>query len=158
MERSQHKNRATAWNMLRARLYEQEIERREAEANAINATKSEIGWGHQIRSYVLQPYQMVKDLRTGDVSAIAGRSARRRSRRLHGGLAGATRSRRRPGQGRGRGLNTPAYSQPVFASDGEAIQTKAACSVLTSRCKLSRPEPQRLNFGFGAWIASLRSQ
>ncbi|MCI4679560.1 peptide chain release factor 2 [Rhodoblastus acidophilus] len=68
MERSQHKNRATAWNMLRARLYEQELERREAEANKINATKSEIGWGHQIRSYVLQPYQMVKDLRTGVVS------------------------------------------------------------------------------------------
>jgi peptide chain release factor 2 len=68
MERSQHKNRATAWNMLRARLYEQELERREAEASKVNATKSEIGWGHQIRSYVLQPYQMVKDLRTGYVS------------------------------------------------------------------------------------------
>ena len=67
-ERSQHKNRATAWNMLRARLYEQELERREAEASKVNATKSEIGWGHQIRSYVLQPYQMVKDLRTGVVS------------------------------------------------------------------------------------------
>ncbi|WP_374545938.1 peptide chain release factor 2 [Rhodoblastus sp.] len=70
MERSQHKNRATAWNMLRARLYEQELERREAEANKVNATKSEIGWGHQIRSYVLQPYQMVKDLRTGVVSGV----------------------------------------------------------------------------------------
>ncbi|MGE3248255.1 MAG: peptide chain release factor 2 [Beijerinckiaceae bacterium] len=67
-ERSQHKNRATAWNMLRARLYEQELERREAEANAVEASKTEIGWGHQIRSYVLQPYQMVKDLRTGVVS------------------------------------------------------------------------------------------
>ncbi|WP_139223496.1 peptide chain release factor 2 [Methylocapsa palsarum] len=67
-ERSQHKNRATAWNMLRARLYEQEIERREAEANATEATKTEIGWGHQIRSYVLQPYQLVKDLRTGATS------------------------------------------------------------------------------------------
>ena len=63
-ERSQHKNRATAWKMLRARLYEAELQRREAEANAINATKTDIGWGHQIRSYVLQPYQMVKDLRT----------------------------------------------------------------------------------------------
>ncbi len=68
MERSQHKNRATAWNMLRARLYEREIEIREAEAEKINAAKTEIGWGHQIRSYVLQPYQMVKDLRTGVVS------------------------------------------------------------------------------------------
>jgi peptide chain release factor 2 len=68
MERSQHKNRATAWNMLRARLYEIELEKREAAANAAAAGKTEIGWGHQIRSYVLQPYQMVKDLRTGHVS------------------------------------------------------------------------------------------
>lgn len=67
-ERSQHKNRATAWNMLRARLYEAEMMRREAEASATEASKTEIGWGHQIRSYVLQPYQMVKDLRTGHTS------------------------------------------------------------------------------------------
>ncbi|MFO1103514.1 MAG: peptide chain release factor 2 [Methylocystis sp.] len=67
-ERSQHKNRATAWNMLRARLYELEIEKREAEANKIAASKTDIGWGHQIRSYVLQPYQLVKDLRTGFTS------------------------------------------------------------------------------------------
>ncbi|WP_295896101.1 peptide chain release factor 2 [uncultured Bartonella sp.] len=64
-ERSQHKNRATAWAMLRARLYEEELKRRENEANALEASKTEIGWGHQIRSYVLQPYQLVKDLRTG---------------------------------------------------------------------------------------------
>ena len=64
-ERSQHKNRATAWAMLRARLYEAELKRREEEAQAAAAAKSEIGWGHQIRSYVLQPYQLVKDLRTG---------------------------------------------------------------------------------------------
>ena len=64
-ERSQHKNRATAWDMLRARIYEAELERREAEANAQAASKTDIGWGHQIRSYVLQPYQLVKDLRTG---------------------------------------------------------------------------------------------
>ncbi|MER0237809.1 peptide chain release factor 2 [Fulvimarina sp. MAC8] len=64
-ERSQHKNRATAWNMLKARLYEAELEKREAEANAEAASKTDIGWGHQIRSYVLQPYQLVKDLRTG---------------------------------------------------------------------------------------------
>ena len=67
-ERSQHKNRATAWNMLRARLYELELEKREAKVNADAASKTDIGWGHQIRSYVLQPYQMVKDLRTGHVS------------------------------------------------------------------------------------------
>ena len=67
-ERSQHKNRATAWNMLRARLYEAEMTRREAEASATEASKTDIGWGHQIRSYVLQPYQLVKDLRTGHTS------------------------------------------------------------------------------------------
>src|SRR5687767_1181920 len=64
-ERSQHKNRATAWSMLRARLYEEELKKREAEAMATEASKTDIGWGHQIRSYVLQPYQLVKDLRTG---------------------------------------------------------------------------------------------
>jgi peptide chain release factor 2 len=64
-ERSQHKNRAAAWEMLRARLYERELQKREAEAQAVQDSKTEIGWGRQIRSYVLQPYQMVKDLRTG---------------------------------------------------------------------------------------------
>jgi peptide chain release factor 2 len=64
-DRSQHKNRATAWDMLRARLYELELEKREEAAMAEAASKSAIGWGHQIRSYVLQPYQLVKDLRTG---------------------------------------------------------------------------------------------
>ena len=63
-ERSQHQNRAQAWAMLRARLYEIELQKREAQADALNASKTDIGWGHQIRSYVLQPYQMVKDLRT----------------------------------------------------------------------------------------------
>jgi peptide chain release factor 2 len=67
-ERSQHKNRATAWNMLRARLYELELQKREDKAAADAASKTDIGWGHQIRSYVLQPYQMVKDLRTGYTS------------------------------------------------------------------------------------------
>lgn len=64
-DRSQHRNRAQAMSMLRARLYEKELQRREAEAQSENAQKSEIGWGHQIRSYVMHPYQMVKDLRTG---------------------------------------------------------------------------------------------
>ncbi|MBX9814940.1 MAG: peptide chain release factor 2, partial [Sphingomonas sp.] len=67
-QRSQHKNRAEAYNQLRARLYEHELRKREEEANAVNATKTDIGWGHQIRSYVLQPYQLVKDLRTGVTS------------------------------------------------------------------------------------------
>ncbi|WP_152613280.1 peptide chain release factor 2 [Inquilinus limosus] len=64
-DRSQHRNRAMAMDMLRARLYERELKIREAQADALNAEKTDIGWGHQIRSYVLQPYQMVKDLRTG---------------------------------------------------------------------------------------------
>ncbi|MFD1787685.1 peptide chain release factor 2 [Sphingomonas floccifaciens] len=67
-QRSQHKNKAEAFNQLRARLYERELAEREAAANAQNATKTDIGWGHQIRSYVLQPYQLVKDLRTGVTS------------------------------------------------------------------------------------------
>jgi peptide chain release factor 2 len=71
-ERSQHKNRATAWNMLRARLYEAELKKREEKANAEAAAKTDIGWGHQIRSYVLQPYQLVKDLRTGVQSTSPG--------------------------------------------------------------------------------------
>jgi len=71
-QRSQHKNKAEAYNQLRARLYEHELRKREEEANAVNATKTDIGWGHQIRSYVLQPYQLVKDLRTGVTSTSPG--------------------------------------------------------------------------------------
>ncbi|HZL30170.1 MAG TPA: peptide chain release factor 2 [Pseudolabrys sp.] len=73
-DRSQHRNRAMAWDMLRAKLFEAEIKRREDKAVALQDAKTDIGWGHQIRSYVLQPYQMVKDLRTGvstsDTSAV----------------------------------------------------------------------------------------
>ena len=64
-DRSQHRNRAAAMAMLKARLYEFELRKRETEAQAIREAKPEIGWGHQIRSYVLHPYQMVKDVRTG---------------------------------------------------------------------------------------------
>jgi peptide chain release factor 2 len=71
-DRSQHRNRAQAWDMLRARLYERELKKREAAAAAENAAKTDIGWGHQIRSYVLQPYQMVKDLRTGVQTSNTG--------------------------------------------------------------------------------------
>jgi peptide chain release factor 2 len=67
-QRSQHKNRAEAMNQLKAKLYEAELQKREAEATASAAGKTDIGWGHQIRSYVLQPYQLVKDLRTGITS------------------------------------------------------------------------------------------
>jgi peptide chain release factor 2 len=71
-DRSQHRNRAQAWQMLRAKLYEAEIKKREAQAAADQAAKTDIGWGHQIRSYVLQPYQMVKDLRTGVQTSNTG--------------------------------------------------------------------------------------
>ena len=88
--RSQHQNREEAWKMLRARLYELELQKREAEAQALEDQKTDIGWGHQIRSYVLQPYQMVKDLRTdvetsdtqgvldGDLDAFMGASLAQR--------------------------------------------------------------------------------
>jgi peptide chain release factor 2 len=71
-DRSQHRNRATALGMLKARLYELELQKRETAAAAVEANKSDIGWGHQIRSYVLQPYQMVKDLRTGVQTSNTG--------------------------------------------------------------------------------------
>jgi peptide chain release factor 2 len=71
-DRSQHRNRAQAWDMLRARLYEMELKKREAQAAVDQANKTDIGWGHQIRSYVLQPYQMVKDLRTGVQTSNTG--------------------------------------------------------------------------------------
>jgi len=88
--RSQHQNRDEAWKMLKARLYEVELQKREAEAQAMEDAKTDIGWGHQIRSYVLQPYQMVKDLRTevetsdtsgvldGDLDAFMGASLAQR--------------------------------------------------------------------------------
>ncbi len=62
-ERSQHKNKATCFNMLKARLYKHELEKKEAASENLAKSKTDIGWGHQIRSYVLQPYQLVKDLR-----------------------------------------------------------------------------------------------
>jgi peptide chain release factor 2 len=72
-QRSQHQNRDQAWKMLRARMYEAELQKREAAAQAVEDQKTDIGWGHQIRSYVLQPYQMVKDLRTSyETSDTAG--------------------------------------------------------------------------------------
>ena len=90
MGRSQHQNREEAWKMLRARLYEQELQKREAARAELEDQKTDIGWGHQIRSYVLQPYQMVKDLRTnvetsdtqgvldGDLDAFMGASLAQR--------------------------------------------------------------------------------
>ena len=71
-DRSQHRNRAMAWDMLRAKMFEIEVKKREEKAAADQAAKTDIGWGHQIRSYVLQPYQMVKDLRTGVSTSNTG--------------------------------------------------------------------------------------
>ncbi len=97
--RSQHQNREEAWKMLRARLYEAELQKREAEKAALEETKTDIGWGHQIRSYVLQPYQLVKDLRTdvetsdtsgvldGDLDAFMGASLAQRVGGAHDGEA-----------------------------------------------------------------------
>ena len=104
-DRSQHRNRAMAWDMLRAKLFEAEMKKREAKAEADQAAKTDIGWGHQIRSYVLQPYQMVKDLRTGVSTSDTGGRARRRSRPVHAGSARAESLRRRPGAGRGCGVD-----------------------------------------------------
>jgi peptide chain release factor 2 len=64
-DRSQHRNREIAWNLLRAKLFELEQKKQQAARDSMAANQTEIGWGHQIRSYVLQPYQMIKDLRTG---------------------------------------------------------------------------------------------
>lgn len=71
-DRSQHKNRSRAWDMLRARVYELEMQRRQEAAQSEADSKTDIGWGHQIRSYVLQPYQMIKDLRTGVETSDTG--------------------------------------------------------------------------------------
>jgi peptide chain release factor 2 len=71
-DRSQHRNRAMAWDMLRAKLFEAEMKKREDKAVLDQAAKTDIAWGHQIRSYVLQPYQMVKDLRTGVSTSDTG--------------------------------------------------------------------------------------
>ncbi|MBA4332774.1 MAG: peptide chain release factor 2 [Brevundimonas mediterranea] len=99
--RSQHQNREQAWKMLRARLYELELQKREAVAQALADAKTDIGWGHQIRSYVLQPYQMVKDLRTevetsdtqgvldGDLDAFMGAALAARVGETRGSSADA---------------------------------------------------------------------
>ena len=102
-----------AWNMLRAKLFEAEMHRREDKAVADQATKTDIGWGHQIRSYVLQPYQMVKDLRTGLSDLRHRRRARRRPRSVHAGGAGAEGVRRRAGDGGGCGVTFAQTALPL---------------------------------------------
>src|SRR5271165_5245128 len=116
-DRSQHRNRAQAWQMLRAKLYERELKKREAQAAADQAAKTDIGWGHQIRSYVLQPYQMVKDLRTGVSTsapapcstAISISSPKPRSRKR----------RSAPARRRSRTLSRRLCSSQYGSSDGD---------------------------------------
>ena len=90
--------------MLRARLYEAELKKREEQAAIDQANKTDIGWGHQIRSYVLQPYQMVKDLRTGVQTSDTGGVLDGDLDPFMAGDAGAEGVRHRPGEGRGRGV------------------------------------------------------
>ena len=110
-EKSQHQNRANAMAALKSRLYELELRTRNEAITAQHEAKGDAGWGNQIRSYVLQPYQMVKDLRTNVETSDTSRRARRRPRRLHGRGAGAAGHRQEPGRGAGRGLTPAADSQ-----------------------------------------------
>ena len=100
-DRSQHRNRAQAWQMLRAKLYELELKKREEKAAADQAAKTDIGWGHQIRSYVLQPYQMVKDLRTGVSTSNTGAVLDGDIDSVHRSSPGAKGVRHRAGASRG---------------------------------------------------------
>ena len=102
-DRSQHRNRAQAWDILRARLYDRELKIREEKAAADQAAKTDIGWGHQIRSYVLQPYQMVKDLRTGVSTSNTGGVLDGDLDQFMEATLGAKCIRRRAGERRGRG-------------------------------------------------------
>ena len=111
-ERSQHKNRATAWNMLRARLYDQEIEKREATANATEAAKTEIGWGHQIPLLCAAALSAREGSSHRRNVGHAKRGSRRRARQFYGGGAGPKTFRRRPGRGRGCGLRRDLHHDP----------------------------------------------
>ena len=115
--------------MLRARIYEMELKKREAQAAAEQAAKTDIGWGHQIRSYVLQPYQMVKDLRTGVLHLRHRRRARRRPRPVHGSSAGAEGVRHRTGRGGGRGVKRRAeVADCVHGFDPRIHRLSAFCT------------------------------
>ena len=101
-EKSQHQNRDIAMKALKSRLYQLELDRRTAAINEAHDSKGSAGWGNQIRSYVLQPYQMVKDLRTNHETSDTSGGAGRRPGRFHGGHSGAERRRQEPRRGRGR--------------------------------------------------------
>ena len=144
-ERSQHKNRATAWAMLRARLYEAELKRREEEAQAAAAAKSDIGLGHQIRSYVLQPYQLVKDLRTGRRKHQSLSRARRRHRSVHRGGARRAHPRRREGLAAEVRGWPHSRGHPTFALLGGAGRQRASAAAEAGRLlRGPRVEARRL--------------
>ena len=149
-DRSQHRNRAMAMAMLKARLYEAELQKREAAAAALEATKTDIGWGHQIRSYVLQPYQMVKDLRTGvETSNTTGRArwrhrpiSRGRTRPAHQGRCGE----RAAGLAPARPVNHPiaAFSTSSTCPGTLTLRQTARTTPLASMRKVARSMPMYL--------------
>ena len=112
-ERSQHQNRAMAMKILKAKLYEMELQKREQQSAAYEATKSDIAFGSQIRNYVLAPYRLVKDTRTSHESGQRRRRARRRSRPVHRGLLDAGR-RRHAEEGRGAGRRLSGRDKVTF--------------------------------------------
>ena len=117
-DRSQHRNRAQAWDMLRAQLFERELKKREEKAAAEQAAKTDIGWGHQIRSYVLQPYQMVKDLRTGVQTSNTGGVLDGDLDQFMAAALGAKSLRHRAGECRGRRVaHDPAKWEPFRRQD-----------------------------------------
>ena len=137
-QRSQHQNKDIAFKRLKARLYDLELKKREAKANADQAAKTDIGWGHQIRSYVLQPYQLVKDLRTGAQSTNPGRGPGRRYRSVHrSGTVAAHQGRRRSGRGGRLGIgeivSADSASRPAHvAKCGLAFGRARGCKVPSS--------------------------
>ena len=139
-ERSQHQNRAHAFAMLRARLYEAELQKREAATDAMNATKTDIGWGHQIRSYVLQPYQMVKDLRTGvetgNTGAVLDGDI---DRFLAAALAAAHRRRRRDRHR--RLMRCCGGATPPGKSAGPPFAGRISLSPSRDKCVISAAHP-----------------
>jgi peptide chain release factor 2 len=134
--RSQHQNREEAWKMLRARLYEMELQKREAAAQALEDQKTDIGWGHQIRSYVLQPYQMVKDLRTnvetsdtagvldGDLDQFMGAAL---AQRVGCRSAGQGRQTARRWRARAQPRGTTAWRPPGVGRSGSGGMDEPGC-------------------------------
>ena len=150
-ERSQHQNRDRAMAVLRAKLIERQMEEREAEMARLRGEHVEAGWGNQIRSYVLQPYTMVKDLRTGVETSNPTRGPRRRPRRVHRGVPalarrrGAIRPRRpshRPVRGRRRGRCAPAGPRSATRNTAEPAKANQNGAVTPKRWASRPPEAE----------------